>query len=150
MRNIFDFDDGDFAFPLSNTIIRRHTPIMFAAMPTHSSRCAVSVSSNSRAVFRSSRVAGSERIPRKIGSCINSFTISNLKFYLYRRRTPLAASDIAPHKRRSTQNTNIKHSAQIAAFNACVKNHYSHYSRDAPASQCISTSLLLRGENPIR
>lgn len=76
---------------LSNTIIRLRTPIIFAAMPTQLSLCAISVSSRSCATNRSSFVAGYDFPARNIGSCISSLTISvNFDYlfqYLYIRRT---------------------------------------------------------------
>ena len=53
-------------------------PIILAAMPTQVSRCAERVSSKSRAVEESSFEAGFDLIPKNIGSCINSRTITIL------------------------------------------------------------------------
>ena len=56
-------------FPLqSKTIIRTFWPIILAAMPTHPLRFALSVSKRSRAMPRSSAVAGRDTPARRIGS----------------------------------------------------------------------------------
>lgn len=54
---------------LSKAIMRLLTPIIFAAMPTQPSLCAVSVSSRSCATPRSAAVAGSAFWDRKIHLC---------------------------------------------------------------------------------
>ena len=65
------------ARPLSsrNAIMRLRTPIIFAAIPTQLSLCAISVSSKSWATCRSSFVATSYFPARNIGSYISSFII---------------------------------------------------------------------------
>ena len=55
------------------------TPIIFAAMPTQLSLCAISVSSKSCATCKSSFVASSDFPARKMGSCISSLTILHLQ-----------------------------------------------------------------------
>ena len=51
------------------------TPIIFAAIPTHTSLCAVKVSSKSWAVCKSAAVAGSDFNVKNIGSCTSSLII---------------------------------------------------------------------------
>ena len=63
---------------LSNTITRLRTPIIFATIPTQLSSLAINVSSK-YCTCDSSFVAFSDFTPRKIGSCITSLTIVNLK-----------------------------------------------------------------------
>ena len=64
---------------LSNTIIRLRTPIIFATIPTQLSLLAINVSSKYCTTCESFFVAFSDFTPRKIGSCITSLTIVNLK-----------------------------------------------------------------------
>ena len=69
------------ARPLSSrkAMMCLRTPIIFAAMPTQLSLCAISVSSKSCATCKSSFVAISDFPARKIGSCISSLTILHLQ-----------------------------------------------------------------------
>lgn len=61
-----------------NAIIRLRTPIMFAAMPTQLSLCAINILSKSCTTCRSSFVATSDFLARNIGSCINSLSLNIL------------------------------------------------------------------------
>ena len=73
------------ARPLSSrkAIIRLNCPIILAAIPTHPSLCAISVSSKSCAIYKSSAVAASDFLANKIVSCIISLTITYT--FLHRR-----------------------------------------------------------------
>ena len=64
---------------LPNTITRLRTPIIFATIPTQLSLLAINVSSKYCTTCDSSFVAFSDFTPRKIGSCITSLTLVNLK-----------------------------------------------------------------------
>lgn len=55
--------------PLAMAIMRFLIPIILAAMPTHRSRLALSVSVRSTATWRSAAVAGTDFRARKTGSC---------------------------------------------------------------------------------
>ena len=61
--------------PMFTIMMFFRMPIMLAAMPTHPSRCARSVSIKSRPIATSTFVAGSPFCPRKKGSFIISRTI---------------------------------------------------------------------------